>query len=197
MDCRSACWPSCANGVRPRAARSVPNASRQGVQDADQRYSGASCWPVRRRRSASSGSSVPPPRRAIGAHHCAEASLCISPRPKMRATVCQTYHFADAAGRNCSGHPVPILASSCQDCTSQPPPAGSLNERAVRWNSHQRGSRCLPQGGTTYGLSSSSQWPDSSLSLGGTWSFRRTELDRWTAARIGTQDKYTPNKGKS
>jgi|GEM_PF-4602427 len=131
MDCRSACWPSYANGVRPRAARSVPNASRQGVQGADQRYSGASCWPVRRRRSASSGSSVPPPRRAIGAHHCAEASFCISPRQKMRATVCQTYHSADAAGRNCSGIPcryLPVHAKIAQANHRLPVP--STNEQS-------------------------------------------------------------------
>ncbi|ASM99830.1 helix-turn-helix domain-containing protein [Xanthomonas citri pv. malvacearum] len=47
---------------------------------------------------------------------------------------------------------------------------------------------------TVYRLAANGQIP--AFKLGGTWRFRRTELDRWIAARIGTQGKSTPNKGK-
>lgn len=40
---------------------------------------------------------------------------------------------------------------------------------------------------TVYRLAANGQIP--AFKLGGTWRFRRTELDRWIAARIGTQDK--------
>lgn len=48
---------------------------------------------------------------------------------------------------------------------------------------------------TVYRLAANGQIP--AFKLGGTWRFRRTELDRWIAARIGTQGNSTPDKGKS
>lgn len=47
---------------------------------------------------------------------------------------------------------------------------------------------------TVYRLAANGQIP--AFKLGGTWRFRRTELDGWIAARIGTQDKSTTDKGK-
>jgi excisionase family DNA binding protein len=47
---------------------------------------------------------------------------------------------------------------------------------------------------TVYRLAASGQIP--AFKLGGTWRFRRTELDRWIAARIGAQGKSKPDKGK-
>lgn len=47
---------------------------------------------------------------------------------------------------------------------------------------------------TVYRLAANGQIP--AFKLGGTWRFRRTELDRWIAARIGTQGKSTQDKGK-
>jgi excisionase family DNA binding protein len=46
---------------------------------------------------------------------------------------------------------------------------------------------------TVYRLAANGQIP--AFKLGGTWRFRRTELDRWIAARIGTQGESAPNKG--
>lgn len=46
---------------------------------------------------------------------------------------------------------------------------------------------------TVYRLAANGQIP--AFKLGGTWRFRRTELDRWIAARIGTQGKSMSDKG--
>jgi excisionase family DNA binding protein len=43
---------------------------------------------------------------------------------------------------------------------------------------------------TVYRLAANGQIP--AFKLGGTWRFRRTELDRWIAARIGAQGKGKP-----
>jgi excisionase family DNA binding protein len=47
---------------------------------------------------------------------------------------------------------------------------------------------------TVYRLAANGQIP--AFKLGGTWRFRRTELDRWIAARIGTRSESAPGKGK-
>jgi excisionase family DNA binding protein len=47
---------------------------------------------------------------------------------------------------------------------------------------------------TVYRLAANGQIP--AFKLGGTWRFRRTELDRWIATRIGMQGKSKPDKGK-
>ncbi|MCD0244850.1 helix-turn-helix domain-containing protein [Xanthomonas melonis] len=47
---------------------------------------------------------------------------------------------------------------------------------------------------TVYRLAANGQIP--AFKLGGTWRFRRTELDQWIAARIGTQGKSNPDEGK-
>lgn len=48
---------------------------------------------------------------------------------------------------------------------------------------------------TVYRLAANGQIP--AFKLGGTWRFRRAELDRWIAARIGTQVQLTRDKGKT
>jgi excisionase family DNA binding protein len=47
---------------------------------------------------------------------------------------------------------------------------------------------------TVYRLAANGQIP--AFKLGGTWRFRRTELDRWIAARIDTQGNSKPGRGK-
>lgn len=47
---------------------------------------------------------------------------------------------------------------------------------------------------TVYRLAANGQIP--AFKLGGTWRFRRIELDQWIAARIGTQGKFNPDEGK-
>ncbi|WP_233237185.1 helix-turn-helix domain-containing protein [Bordetella sp. LUAb4] len=47
---------------------------------------------------------------------------------------------------------------------------------------------------TVYRLTANGQIP--AFKLGGTWRFRRTELDRWIASRIGEQEQPAPSKGK-
>lgn len=48
---------------------------------------------------------------------------------------------------------------------------------------------------TVYRLAANGQIP--AFKLGGTWRFQRAELDRWIAARIGTQEgKPKPNEGE-
>ncbi|GHU13023.1 hypothetical protein AGMMS50225_22240 [Betaproteobacteria bacterium] len=46
---------------------------------------------------------------------------------------------------------------------------------------------------TVYRFAANGQIP--AFKLGGTWRFRRTELDRWIANRIGTQGQSKPDKG--
>ena len=49
---------------------------------------------------------------------------------------------------------------------------------------------------TVYRLAANGQIP--AFKLGGTWRFQRAELDRWIAARIGTQEgKPKPDEEKS
>ena len=48
---------------------------------------------------------------------------------------------------------------------------------------------------TVYRLAANGQIP--AFKLGGVWRFRRAELERWIAARIGTQEeKPKPDEGK-
>lgn len=47
---------------------------------------------------------------------------------------------------------------------------------------------------TVYRLAAEGKIP--AFKLGGTWRFRRTELDQWIAARIGTQSKSTADEEK-
>lgn len=47
---------------------------------------------------------------------------------------------------------------------------------------------------TVYRLAANGQIP--AFKLGGTWRFRRTELDQWIAARIGTQGKPNLDEGE-
>jgi excisionase family DNA binding protein len=47
---------------------------------------------------------------------------------------------------------------------------------------------------TVYRFAANGQIP--AFKLGGTWRFRRTELDQWIAARIGAQSQPKQNKGK-
>jgi excisionase family DNA binding protein len=47
---------------------------------------------------------------------------------------------------------------------------------------------------TVYRLAANGQIP--AFKLGGTWRFRRTELDRWIAARIGTHGESKSDKVK-
>lgn len=49
---------------------------------------------------------------------------------------------------------------------------------------------------TVYRLAANGQIP--AFKLGGVWRFQRAELDRWIAARIGTQEgKPKPDEGKA
>jgi excisionase family DNA binding protein len=48
---------------------------------------------------------------------------------------------------------------------------------------------------TVYRLAANGQIP--AFKLGGTWRFRRTELDQWIAARISTQGKSNLDEGES
>ncbi|HEL5054230.1 methylation-associated defense system helix-turn-helix domain-containing protein MAD1 [Achromobacter xylosoxidans] len=47
---------------------------------------------------------------------------------------------------------------------------------------------------TVYRLAAEGKIP--AFKLGGTWRFRRTELDQWIAARIGTQSKSIADEEK-
>ncbi|MDR2111787.1 MAG: helix-turn-helix domain-containing protein [Candidatus Accumulibacter sp.] len=47
---------------------------------------------------------------------------------------------------------------------------------------------------TVYRLATNGQIP--AFKLGGTWRFRRTELNRWIANRIGAQGQAKPGKEK-
>ncbi|CAB3628792.1 methylation-associated defense system helix-turn-helix domain-containing protein MAD1 [Achromobacter aegrifaciens] len=47
---------------------------------------------------------------------------------------------------------------------------------------------------TVYRLAAEGKIP--AFKLGGTWRFRRTELDQWIAARIGTQSKSITDEEK-
>lgn len=47
---------------------------------------------------------------------------------------------------------------------------------------------------TVYRLAAEGKIP--AFKLGGTWRFRRTELDQWIAVRIGTQSKSTADEEK-
>lgn len=47
---------------------------------------------------------------------------------------------------------------------------------------------------TVYRLAANGQIP--AFKLGGTWRFRRTELDQWIAARISTQGKSNLDEGE-
>ncbi len=47
---------------------------------------------------------------------------------------------------------------------------------------------------TVYRLAANGQIP--AFKLGGTWRFRRTELDQWIVARIGTQSKSIADEDK-
>jgi len=47
---------------------------------------------------------------------------------------------------------------------------------------------------TVYRLAANGQIP--AFKLGGTWRFRRTELDQWIASRIGTQGLNKPDTEK-
>jgi excisionase family DNA binding protein len=47
---------------------------------------------------------------------------------------------------------------------------------------------------TVYRLAANGQIP--AFKLGGTWRFRRIELDRWIAARIGSQGQAASDKAK-
>jgi excisionase family DNA binding protein len=47
---------------------------------------------------------------------------------------------------------------------------------------------------TVYRFAANGQIP--AFKLGGTWRFRRTELDRWIADRIGTQGASKPTRAK-
>lgn len=48
---------------------------------------------------------------------------------------------------------------------------------------------------TVYRLATNGEIP--AFKLGGTWRFRRTELDRWIAARIDTQGQPKLDRGKA
>ena len=48
---------------------------------------------------------------------------------------------------------------------------------------------------TVYRLAANGQIP--AFKLGGTWRFRRTELDRWIAARIDSQGMSKPGGDKA
>ena len=178
------CWPA-----RHEGTVRAPRKCRQGDKPDDigevSRHEGYGLVPIWCRDGVATAACVLRVQRRWGllVRHvlCGSAPWLL----KERAPICSS-EWAECLH-------VRYIANLCQDCTNSPAPADiDMNEPSDEILTIDEVAAYLKAGRrTVYRLAANGQIP--AFKLGGTWRFRRTELDRWIAGRIDTHGRSKPD----
>ena len=178
------CWPA-----RHEGTVRAPRRCRQGDEPDDigevSRHEGYGLVPIWCRDGVATAACVLRVQRRWGllVRHvlCGSAPWLL----KERAPICSS-EWAECLH-------VRYIANLCQDCTNSPAPADiDMNEPSDEILTIDEVAAYLKAGRrTVYRLAANGQIP--AFKLGGTWRFRRTELDRWIAGRIDTHGRSKPD----